>query len=127
MSMVRFDPFADLLTNGRWVPAVDIFESSKQELVLKAELPEMKREDISVLFENNTLTIKGERKFDNEAKKEQFHRVERAYGTFSRSFSLPSTVDASKIGAEYKNGVLTVTLPFRDEARPRTINIEVAA
>ena len=127
MSMVRFDPFADLLTNGRWVPAVDIFENSKQELVLKAELPEMKREEITVLFENNTLTIKGERKFDNEAKKEQFHRVERAYGTFSRSFSLPSTVDASKIGAEYKNGVLTVTLPFRDEARPRTINIEVAA
>ena len=127
MSMVRFDPFADLLTNGRWVPAVDIFENSKQELVLKAELPEMKREDITVLFENNTLTIKGERKFDNEAKKEQFHRVERAYGTFSRSFSLPSTVDASKIGAEYKNGVLTVTLPFRDEARPRTINVEVAA
>jgi HSP20 family protein len=127
MSIVRFDPFADLLTNGRWVPAVDIYENGKQELVLKAELPEMKREDISVLFENNTLTIKGERKFDNEAKKEQFHRVERAYGTFSRSFSLPSTVDASKIGAEYKNGVLTVTLPFRDEARPRTINIEVAA
>ena len=127
MSIVRFDPFADLLTNGRWVPAVDIYENGKQELVLKAELPEMKREDITVLFENNTLTIKGERKFDNEAKKEQFHRVERAYGTFSRSFSLPSTVDASKIGAEYKNGVLTVTLPFRDEARPRTINIEVAA
>jgi len=127
MGIVRFDPFADLLTNGRWVPAVDIFENGKQELVLKAELPDMKREDISVLFENNTLTIKGERKFENEAKKEQFHRVERAYGTFSRSFSLPSTVDASKIGAEYKNGVLTVTLPFRDEARPRTINIEVAA
>ena len=127
MSIVRFDPFADLLTNGRWVPAVDIYENGKQELVLKAELPDMKREDISVLFENNTLTIKGERKFENGAEKEQFHRVERAYGTFSRSFSLPSTVDASKIGAEYKNGVLTVTLPFRDEARPRTINVEVAA
>ena len=87
----------------------------------------MKREDISVLFENNTLTIKGERKFETDAKKEQFHRVERAYGTFSRSFSLPPTVDASKIGAEYKNGVLTVTLPLRDEAKPRTINVEVAA
>ena len=132
MSIVRFDPFADLLTNGRWVPAVDIYENGKQELVLKAELPDMKREDIQVVFENNTLTLKGERKFEhvateNGVKQEQFHRLERAYGTFSRSFSLPSTVDASKIGAEYKNGVLTVTLPFREESRPRTINVEVAA
>ena len=142
MSIVRFDPFADLLTtlrhapghpeqrrgaNGRWVPPVDIYENGKQELVLKAELPDMKREDIHVVFENNTLTIKGERKFENEANKEQFHRVERAYGAFSRSFSLPSTVDASRIGAEYRNGVLTVTLPFREETKPRTINVEVAA
>lgn len=142
MSIVRFDPFADLLTtlrqaqdgpelsrgaNGRWVPAVDIYENGKQELVLKAELPDMKREDIQVVFENNTLTIKGERKFESDVNKEQFHRVERAYGTFSRSFSLPSTVDASKIAAEYRNGVLTVSLPFREEAKPRTINVEVAA
>jgi HSP20 family protein len=132
MSMIRFDPFADLLTNGRWVPAVDIFENGKQELVLKAELPDMKREDIQVVFENNTLTLKGERKFEttaveNNVKQEQFHRLERPYGTFSRSFSLPSTVDATRIGAEYKNGVLTVTLPFREEAKPRTINVEVAA
>lgn len=127
MSIVRFDPFADLLTNGRWVPAVDIFENGNQELVLKAELPDMKREDITVVFENNTLTIKGERKFADEVKQEQFHRVERAYGTFSRSFSLPSSVDAGKIAADYKNGVLTVKLPFREETRPRTINVEVAA
>ena len=132
MSIIRFDPFADLLTNGRWVPAVDIFENGKQELVLKAELPDMKREDIQVVFENNTLTLKGERKFENTAlengvKQEQFHRLERAYGTFSRSFSLPSTVDATRIAADYKNGVLTVTLPFREEAKPRTINVEVAA
>jgi HSP20 family protein len=127
MSIIRFDPFADLLTNGRWVPAVDIVENGKQELVLKAELPDMKREDIQVVFENNTLTLKGERKFENDVKQEQFHRVERAYGTFSRSFSLPSTVDATRIGAEYKNGVLTVTLPFREDAKPRTINVEVAA
>jgi HSP20 family protein len=132
MSIIRFDPFADLLTNGRWVPAVDIFENDKQELVLKAELPDMKREDIQVVFENNTLTLKGERKFENTAaenkvKQEQFHRLERAYGTFSRSFSLPSTVDATKIAAEYKNGVLTITLPFREESKPRTINVEVAA
>lgn len=141
MSIIRFDPFADLLTNrgphdadfgswggnGRWVPAVDIYENGKQELVLRAELPGMERADIQVVFENNTLTLKGERKFDHDVKQEQFHRVERAYGTFSRSFSLPSTVDASKIAAEYKNGVLTVTVPFREEAKPRTINVEVAA
>ena len=142
MSIIRFDPFADLLTtlrqaqggpehsrgtNGRWVPAVDIYSNGKQELVLKAELPDMKREDIQVVFENNTLTIKGERKFEGDVQQEQFHRVERSYGTFSRSFSLPSTVDASKIAAEYKNGVLTVTLPYREEAKPRTINVEVAA
>jgi HSP20 family protein len=142
MSIIRFDPFADLLTtlrqaqggpehsrgtNGRWVPAVDIYSNGKQELVLKAELPDMKREDIQVVFENNTLTIKGERKFEGDVQQEQFHRVERSYGTFSRSFSLPSTVDATRIAAEYKNGVLTVTLPFREEAKPRTINVEVAA
>ena len=146
MAMTRFDPFADLLTirgpldadftswggSGRWVPAVDIFENGKQELVLKAELPDMKREDIQVVFENNTLTLKGERNFEqvtteHGVKQDQFHRLERAYGTFSRCFSLPSTVDASKIGADYKNGVLTVTLPFREESRPRTINVEVAA
>jgi HSP20 family protein len=127
MSILRYDPFADFLTNGRWVPAVDIFETEKDGLVLKAELPDMKREDISVVVENNTLTLKGERKFDGVAQKEQFHRVERAYGTFSRSFTLPQTVDATKIAAEYKNGVLTVTLPVRAESRPRTINVEVAA
>ena len=127
MSLVRFDPFGDFLTNGRWVPAVDIYETEKDGLVLKAELPDMKREDISVTVENNTLTLKGERKFEGEARQEQFHRVERVYGTFSRSFRLPQTVDATKIAAEYKNGVLTVTLPVRAESRPRTINVEVAA
>ena len=126
MSIVRFNPFADLLTNGRWVPAVDIFENGKQELVLKAELPDMKREDIQVVFENNTLTLKGERKFEGDAEAGAVHRIERAYGTFSRAFSLPATVDASA-SAPIQNGVLTVTLPFREEARPRTINVEVAA
>src|SRR4029453_12117798 len=92
MSILRFDPFADLLTDGRWVPAVDIYETEKDGLVLKAELPDMKREDISVTVENNTLTLRGERKFEGELRKEQFHRVERAYGIFSRSFSLPQTV-----------------------------------
>jgi HSP20 family protein len=127
MSILRFDPFGDFVTTDRWVPAVDIYETEKDGLVLKAELPDMKREDISVTVENNTLTMKGERKFEGEARKEQFHRVERAYGSFSRSFRLPQTVDPAKIAAEYKNGVLTVTLPVRAESRPRTINIEVAA
>jgi HSP20 family protein len=127
MSILGFDPFGEFVTSGRWVPAVDIYETEKDGLVLKAELPDMKREDISVTVENNTLTLKGERKFDGEARKEQFHRVERAYGSFSRSFRLPQTVDATKIAAEYKNGVLTVTLPVRAESRPRTINVEVAA
>ena len=114
------------LNRGAWVPVVDIY-SNGHDLVLKAELPDMKREDIQVVFENNTLTLKGERKFEGDIKQEQFHRVERAYGAFSRAFSLPSTVDATRIAAEYKNGVLTVTLPFREEAKPRTINVEVAA
>lgn len=127
MSILRFDPFGDFLSNGRWVPAVDIFETEKDGLVLKAELPDMKRESISVVVENNTLTLKGERKFEGDPSKEQFHRVERAYGSFSRSFALPQTVDATKIVADYKNGVLTVTLPVRAESRPRTINVEVAA
>jgi HSP20 family protein len=127
MSILRFDPFADLLTDGRWVPAVDIYETEKDGLVLKAELPDMKREEISVTVENNTLTLKGERKFEGELRKEQFHRVERAYGSFSRSFSLPQTVDPAGISAEYKNGVLTLTLPVREESRPRTINVQIAA
>ncbi|MGE3275280.1 MAG: Hsp20/alpha crystallin family protein [Vicinamibacterales bacterium] len=146
MSMVRFDPFRDLAVlqdrvnrlfgdaYGRredavmsgWVPAVDIFENDQKELVLKAELPDMNREDISVTVENNTLTLSGERKVSGEVKKEQFHRVERAYGTFSRSFSLPPTVDTGKIGADYKNGVLTIRLPFREEAKPRQIAVDAA-
>jgi len=127
MSIVRFDPFADLLTNGRWVPAVDIYENGKQELVLKAELPDMKREDIAVVFENNTLTLKGERKFAGEVKQEQFHRIERSYGSFARTFALPPTVDADKVSAQYKAGVLTVRLPLREEAKPKQIKVLVAA
>jgi HSP20 family protein len=148
MAITRFDPFRDLavlqdrmnrmfndsygnrqedhmLNRGTWVPPVDIYEAEGQ-LVLKAELPEMNREDIDVTVENSTLTIRGERKLDNEIKQESFHRVERAYGSFVRTFSLPPTVDAGKIGAEYKGGVLTVKLPFRDEAKPRTIDVQVA-
>ena len=112
---------------GSWVPSVDIFETEKHDLVLRAELPGMAREDIDVSIENGTIVIKGEKKFDPAVKDEHYRRVERAYGSFHRSFTLPNTVDASKVTAEYKSGVLTVTLPFKDEAKPRTINIEVAA
>jgi HSP20 family protein len=86
----------------------------------------MRRKDIDVSVENSTLSIRGERKLDNEIKQENFHRVERAYGSFVRTFSLPPTVDSGRIAAEYKNGVLTVKLPFREEAKPRSINVQVA-
>jgi len=115
------------LTSGAWVPPVDIYQNGDTELVLKAELPDMVREDIDVTVDNGTLTIKGEKKFAGEPKEEQFHRIERRYGAFSRSFSLPQTVDATKVSAEYKNGVLTVKLPVREEAKPRSIKVDVAA
>jgi HSP20 family protein len=150
MAMTRFDPFRDLavlqdrmnrllndrfqgrgreddlMSSGSWTPAVDIYEA-EGSLVLKAELPDLRREDIDVNIENHTLTIRGERKLDNEVKQESFHRIERAYGTFVRQFTLPPTLDATKIAAEYKNGVLTVTLPVREEAKPRSVKVEVAA
>ena len=112
---------------GSWAPAVDIFETEHHDLVVRAELPGMTREDIEVTVENGTLVLKGEKKFDAEVKEEHYRRIERTYGTFHRSFTLPNTVDTAKVGAEYRNGVLTVTLPFREEAKPRTINVEVAA
>jgi HSP20 family protein len=145
MAIARFDPFRDLAVLqdrvnrllgdaygareegvlSSWVPAVDIFENEKKELVLKAELPDVKKEDVAVTVENNTLTLSGERKADTEVRKEHYHRIERSFGNFSRSFSLPATVDTGKIGADFKHGVLTVRLPFRDEAKPRSIRIDV--
>ena len=116
-----------LLSSGAWVPPVDIYQNGEHEVVLKAELPDMTREDIDITVDNGTLTIRGEKKFSGEVKEESFHRIERRYGTFSRSFSLPQTVDTGKVGAEYKNGVLTVRLPLREEARPRQIKVDVAA
>ena len=86
----------------------------------------MNREDIEVSVENSTLVLKGEKKLDTEVKEENYRRIERTYGTFHRSFTLPNTVDTSRIGAEFKNGVLTVKLPFREEAKPRTISVDVA-
>jgi HSP20 family protein len=117
----------DTAFRGSWVPAVDIFETESHDLVVRAELPGMGREDIEVSVENSTLVLKGEKKFDAEVKEENYRRIERSYGTFQRSFTLPNTVDASKVTADYKNGVLTVKLPFREEAKPRTINVEVSA
>jgi HSP20 family protein len=116
-----------LMTSGTWVPPVDIFQNGDHEVVLKAELPDMTREDIDITVDNGTLTIRGEKKLSQEVKEESFHRIERRYGTFSRSFSLPQTVDSAKVGAEYKNGVLTVRLPLREEAKPRQIKVDVAA
>jgi HSP20 family protein len=130
MTIVRWDPFRDFgFTSGSptWVPPVDIFQTGDHELVLKAELPDMTREDIDITVENFVLTIKGEKKLSSEVKEEQFHHVERRYGAFSRSFSLPRTVDGSKVSADYRHGVLTVRLPLREEAKPRQIKVEVAA
>jgi HSP20 family protein len=146
MAIARFDPFRDLAVLhdrvnrlfgdaygareegvlSSWVPSVDIFENEKKELVIKADLPDVRKEDVAVTVENNLLTLSGERKVDSEVKKEHYHRIERSFGNFSRSFSLPVTVDTGKIGADFRDGVLTIRLPFREEAKPRSININVA-
>jgi HSP20 family protein len=129
MTIVRWDPFRDFgfSTPSTWMPPVDIFQTSDHELVLKAELPDMSREDIGITVENFVLTIQGEKKVAGEVKDEQYHHAERRYGSFSRSFSLPQTVDSNRVSAEYKNGVLTVRLPLREEAKPRSIKVDVAA
>jgi len=116
-----------LTTSGSWVPPVDIYQNGEHEIVLKAEVPDMTREDIAITLDGGTLTIKGEKKLSNEAKEEQYHRIERHYGSFSRSFSLPQTVETAKVAAAYKHGVLTVRLPLREEAKPRQIKVDVAA
>src|SRR5687768_2467899 len=141
MALVRWDPARELASmeidrlhnmfsnfygeglSRSWAPPVDIYETDQHEVVLKAELPEMKREDINVTFENNVLTLKGERKVTDEVSNDRFQRLERFYGSFSRSFTLPSTVDASRISATYKDGVLTVRLPQREESKPKQIAV----
>ena len=115
------------LTRGAWVPVVDIYSNGQHELVLKAELPDMKEEEIEVAVEGNTLTLRGEKKLDAEVAEDQFHRIERSYGSFARTFGLPPTVDADKVKAEYKAGVLTVRLPLREEAKPKQIKVGAAA
>jgi HSP20 family protein len=148
MAIVRFDPLRelatmqervnrvfgdfytrrtedDLLAHGAWVPSVDIFETDDKELVIKTELPDVKRDDIDLRIENNMLTLRGEKKMDSEVKEDRYHRVERVYGTFTRSFSLPPTVDTEKVSADYRNGVLEIRLPIREEAKPKQIQVQV--
>jgi HSP20 family protein len=141
----RWDPFRNLSTlqeqvnrlfetsyRGRndnsalttWAPAVDIYET-ENELVLKADLPDVNEQDLDIQIENNMLTIRGERKFDHEVKEDNYLRIERTYGAFSRSFSLPNTVNPEAIKAEYKNGVLRVELPKRAESKPRQVKVNV--
>jgi HSP20 family protein len=142
MALVRWNPTRDLasmeidrlnrmfsdlwgeenLSRG-WAPAVDIFTAANHDVVIKADLPDVRREDISVTFENNVLTLKGERKVDSETPREAYQRTERFYGAFTRSFTIPATVDGTRISASYKDGVLTVRLPQREEARPKQIAI----
>ncbi len=140
MSVSHFDPLANLRlfedaftrflsepsSNRPWSPAVDIYET-ENDLVLKADLPEVSQKDIDVRVENQTLTIAGERKFEKEDSTKGFHRIERAYGNFVRSFAVPNTFDTEKISAEFHNGVLTVTLPKKEAAKPRQVKVEVKA
>jgi HSP20 family protein len=111
------------LASGAWTPAVDIFEAPNHDLIVKAEVPAMKKEDIKVSVEQNVLTIEGERKLDSDVARDQYHRLERGFGAFRRSFTLPATLDGSRVSASYTDGVLTVTLPQKAEAQPRQIQV----
>ncbi len=148
MSLTRWDPFRDLVNlqermnrlfedslsrskttdqempMGAWTPPVDIFETPEM-VILRADLPGIDQKDIDVRIENSTLTLRGERRFLKEAKDEDYHRIERSYGTFSRSFQLPGSIDQTKIQAVHKDGVLEVHLPKREDTRPKQIKVEV--
>jgi HSP20 family protein len=109
-----------------WAPPVDIYET-ENELVLKADVPDVDPKQIGIQLENGTLTLKGERKFEEQKNGQKgFHRIERSYGSFVRAFSLPDTVDPEKVKAEYTNGVLTITLPKKELAKPKTINVQIS-
>ena len=146
MAIVKYSPFRDLrnlqeqmnrlldlawsreggeeLREGAWQPPVDIFED-ENFVVIKAELPGIDQKDIEERIEDNTLTLRGERKHEEEVRKENYHRIERYYGGFQRSFSLPHTIDQEKVKATCDKGVLTITLPKREETKPKQINVEV--
>ena len=146
MAVIKWDPFRDLnilqdrmnrlfedaergirrseepASTTIWSPAVDIYET-EGEIVVQAELPGMDRKDISLNLENNVLTIRGDRQFKKETKEDNYHRIERSYGGFSRSFSIPTSVDEDKIRADYKDGVLRIALPKKEQAKPKQIQI----
>ena len=145
MTITRYDPFRDLrnlqeevnrlftgnvgrsfddegIARGSWSPSVDIYEN-KDQIVLEAELPGMKREEFELSIENNVLTLRGERQFEKKQETDNYHRVERAYGSFTRSFTLPNNVSAEGASADYRNGVLRVTLPKREDTKARRIEI----
>lgn len=145
MSLMKYDPFRELkslqdemnrlfmtsvprgfsqedMASGGWAPSVDIYES-ENEIVLEAELPGMKRDDFEVSIENNVITLKGERSFEKKDERDNYHRVERAYGSFTRSFSLPRSVSADSTVADFKDGILRVTLPKKEEAKARKIEV----
>jgi len=108
-----------------WTPSVDILET-ENALIVKADLPEVKLDDISIHLENGVLSLKGERKFEAKQEKAGYHRLERGYGSFARNFAVPETVDAEKVNAAFKDGVLTITLPKKEVAKPRAIKVNVA-
>lgn len=114
----------EALGKGMWTPAVDIFET-EDAVVVKAEIPGVERDQIAVEIKDGILTLHGERKFEKEVKEENYHRIERAYGTFHRSFSLPSSVEQDKISAKFNEGVLEVTLPKKERAKPKQIKVDV--
>lgn len=142
MALIRWDPFQEMsalqermnrlfsdvraqapvrgeeIVQGAWIPAVDIFETN-EAIVLKAELPGITAQDISVEVKDNTLTLKGEKKFEKEVKEENYHRVERSYGSFQRAFTLPGTIHQEKVKAKFKDGILEITLPKVEEAKPK--------
>ena len=112
------------MKDGIWHPAVDIYETN-EAIIIKAELPDVDQKDIDVRIEDNTLTLKGERKHDGYVKKENYHRIERYFGSFQRSFSLPATIDQDNVGAVCEKGVLTVTLPKKEEIKPKHISVQI--
>lgn len=142
MTLARYNPFRDYdpgiklfedtlnrffstpETARPWTPSVDILEN-ENEIVLRADVPGIRETDIDIKIEDGTLTLKGERKFDAETKDKGYHRIERGYGSFVRCFSLPDSVDPEKVAADYKSGVLTVTLPKKEVAKPRSVKVKV--
>ena len=140
MTLVRWDPFRELMNlhrrlgqttsdaddfYGAWAPAVDIFERG-DDLVIRAEIPGVEKDDVDISVQNNSLTLRGERKREQEVNVESAYRLERSYGNFVRSFSLPRTVDSSRISAKYSNGVLDIVLPKAEEAKPKKVEIVAA-